>query len=302
MERDYWLPRGTDKAGASAHLVELAEWLGCRSEPHALPRHQAVCLARGREAILAAVERAGGHAWARQLAESDPAAAFCLCLSLQQAVADSRRYCLPHGARRRVEAAFAPLGPSYMRMVAAQLREGVPGSAQRALAVVRLQGGSLRMHCKCCTQGSDARKSERLAQKVRWLGPEGHQGLMYCRQARVATTDSHMLGSLLYTCTVMPCHRPAPFAMLNECVLLCFSCNPDLAEVAYALGCSKLRRMASGCCAQWSAPCQTARRGWPAQCSSSSSGSSGSSSGSSLPSCWGQPLSCTSAASGCRRL
>ena len=167
-----WRAFGTHRSNASAHLVELAESLGCRSEPRALSRHQAVCLARGREAILAAVERAGGHAWVRQFAASDPDASFCLCLSLQQAVADSRRRWLPDGTRRRVEAAFAPLGPSYMRIVAKQLREGVPGSAQRALAVVRLQGGSLRMHCKCCTQGSNARESERLAQKVKGLDQE----------------------------------------------------------------------------------------------------------------------------------
>ena len=169
MERDYWLPRGTDEAGASAHLVELAEWLGCRSRPGALPRHQAVCLARGREAILAAVERAGGHAWVRQFAASDPAAAFCLYLSLQQAVADSRRRWLPEETRRRVEATFAPLAPAYMHIVAAQLRKGMPGSAQRALAVVRLMGGCLRMHCQCCTYGADAREREQQAREVRVL-------------------------------------------------------------------------------------------------------------------------------------
>ena len=171
LERDYWLARGTDEAGASAHLVELAEWLGCR-EPRALPRHQAASLARGREAILTAVERAGGHAWAHQLAASDPDAAACLCLSLQQAVADSRRRWLPEVTRRRVEATFAPLGPSCMRIVAAQLREGVPGAAQRALAVVRLQGGFLRMHCQCCSQGANARDREQLAQKVSCLGQQ----------------------------------------------------------------------------------------------------------------------------------
>ena len=168
MERDYWLPRGTDEAGASAHLVKLAEWLGCR-EPRALPRHQAASLARGREAILSAVERAGGHAWARQLAASDPDAASCLCLSLQQAVADSRRRWLPKATRRRGEATFTPLGPSCMRIVAAQLRQGVPGAAQCALAVIRLQGGFLRMHCQCCSQGSNARDREQLAQKVKCL-------------------------------------------------------------------------------------------------------------------------------------
>ena len=155
MERDYWLPRGTDEAGASAHLVELAESLGCR-EPRVPSRPQAASLARGREAILTAVERAGGHAWARQLAASDPDAAFCLCLSLQQAVVDSRRRWLPQpqsAIRRRVEAAFAPLGPSCMRIVAAQLRGRVLGAAQRALAVVRLQAAFLRMHCQCCSQG-----------------------------------------------------------------------------------------------------------------------------------------------------
>ena len=169
MERDYWVARGTDQAGASAHLVRLAEWLDCR-EPRALPRHQAVSLARGREAILTAVERAGGHAWARQLLASDPDAAVCLeaeSLSLQQAVADSRRRWLPVATRCRVEASFAPLGPSCMRIVAAQLQEGVPGSAQRALAVVRLQGAFLRMHCKCCSQGANARESEGLAQEVK---------------------------------------------------------------------------------------------------------------------------------------
>jgi hypothetical protein len=162
-----WRAFGTHRAdNASAHLVLLAESLGCRSGPRVLSRPQAMCLARGREAILAAVERAGGHAWTRQLAAPDPDAAACLCLSLQQAVADSRRRWLPDGARRSVEAAFAPLGPSCMHIVAAQLREGVPGSAQRALAVVRLQGGFLRMHCQCCSQGANAREREQLAQKV----------------------------------------------------------------------------------------------------------------------------------------
>ena len=175
MERDYWLARGTDEAGASAHLVELAEWLGCRSGPRALPRHQAVCLARGREGILAAVERAGGHAWACQFASSDPAAAFYLFLSLQQAVADSRRRWLPEDARRRVEAAFAPLAPAYMHIAAAQLPNGMPGAAQRALAVVRLMGGCLRMHCQCCTFGAGAREREQLAREVRGLGHQGCQ-------------------------------------------------------------------------------------------------------------------------------
>ena len=161
---------GTNEAGASAHLVQLAEWLGCR-EPRELPRHQAASLARGREAILTAVERAGGHAWARQLAASDPDAASCLCLSLQQAVVDSRRG-LPQATRRRVEAAFAPLGPSCMRIVAAQLRGRVLGAAQRALAVVRLQAGFLRMHCQCCSQEANACEREQLARQVRGLGQE----------------------------------------------------------------------------------------------------------------------------------
>ena len=277
MERDYWLPRGTDEAGASAHLVELAESLGCR-EPRVPSRPQAASLARGREAILTAVERAGGHAWARQLAASDPDAAFCLCLSLQQAVVDSRRRWLPQpqsAIRRRVEAAFAPLGPSCMRIVAAQLRGRVLGAAQRALAVVRLQAAFLRMHCQCCSQGPNARKREQLARQVRGLGQECQKALMCCKQFTVDMTDSNVLISSLYICTFTPCHQPAPFAMFDTfvfgCWFCCYSCCPDARdELAFGLGCRKLRQMASSCCGQWWAPCPTGRRLRNAQPSSSS--------------------------------
>ena len=169
-----WRCAWSGTTGCHAGRMRLARqrtWPAAAAQPLG-QLHQAVCLARGREAILAAVERAGGHAWVRQFAASDPAAAFCLCLSLQQAVADSRRRWLPEETRRRVEATFAPLAPAYMHIVAAQLRKGMPGSAQRALAVVRLMGGCLRVRCQCCTKGSNARESERLAQKVKCLGQD----------------------------------------------------------------------------------------------------------------------------------
>ena len=90
-----------------ADLVRLAERLGCRDDkPHALPSLEAVCLARGASAILAAIERVG---WGCALSQADPAAATCLGHSLMQAVGDVRRRWLPSCIRGQVEWACAIL-------------------------------------------------------------------------------------------------------------------------------------------------------------------------------------------------
>ena len=134
MEPD-WQEFGGSKAEALEHLIVLAECLGCRDKPRALPPEEAVCLARGAAAVLAAVESAGG---AQSLLAADPAAAACLCDSLMQAVGDLRRCWLPANMRLRVECAFLLLGVDRLRAAHADVRRGLPGAAQRAYAAARL--------------------------------------------------------------------------------------------------------------------------------------------------------------------
>jgi hypothetical protein len=132
-----WQELGGDKQTATAALVRLAEWLGCRDRQCALlPGCEAVCLARGADAILAAVEAAGG---AMALAGADEDAAIRLCQGLMQAVGDVRRSWLPNDMRRRVEGTFSGFGTAFLlTAAAAQLRKGSPGSPQLACTAARL--------------------------------------------------------------------------------------------------------------------------------------------------------------------
>lgn len=129
-----WQSFSKSGAAASTDLIKLAEWLGCRDQPHALPLATEVCLGRGAPAVLAALEAAGG---ACALARADAAAATCLCHSLMQG----------HGnLRLQMELAFAPLAPEILQATAADLRNRNPGSPQRAGVAVCLTGSFLQTY------------------------------------------------------------------------------------------------------------------------------------------------------------
>ena len=140
MEPD-WQEFESSQADALEHLVVLAECLGCRDKPSALPPEEAVCLARGVAAVMAAVVYAGGP---HVLLAADPAAAACLCDSLMQAAGDLRRCWLPANMRIRVECGFLFLGLDRLRAARADVRRGLPGAAQRAYAAARLADGFLQ--------------------------------------------------------------------------------------------------------------------------------------------------------------
>lgn len=98
-----------------------------------LLQHEAVCLAQGADAILAAMHLAGG---AHELLEVDQLAATSLMLSLTQAVCDIRRCWVPTATCRCVEAAFVMLGADMLHIVAAG--RGLPGFPGRACTAARL--------------------------------------------------------------------------------------------------------------------------------------------------------------------
>jgi hypothetical protein len=129
-----WQAFSTSQHTARAKLIELAEWLGCRDRPHLLPRPEALCLARGATAVLAAFEAIGGPDDMLALYRADPAAAACLCYGLIQAVGDvrSRRMHsnISDGASRNLQC----VGPDLLSAAAADLRQGAPGFWQRACA------------------------------------------------------------------------------------------------------------------------------------------------------------------------
>jgi hypothetical protein len=155
-----WQAFGGDEAAAAADLIQLAERLGCRDQPRALPHVEAVCLARGADAILTAIENAGKAA---ALAAADPAAAAALRDGLVQAASDVRRRWLPGDTRNRVECAFAVLAPDDLRAVAADVRRGLPGAPQHAYAASQLLHALLEMW-------RDPWLQPMLASKMRSLG------------------------------------------------------------------------------------------------------------------------------------
>ena len=130
-----WQTFGNSKKGATADLIWLVEWLGCRDKPRALPLPEVVCLMRGAPAVLAAVDMAGGvHA----LAAADMDAATCLAQSLMDATYNPCRKRMPSEGSCRVLGTFAPLGPRMLSEAAAQMRRGVADSAKRASTAVQL--------------------------------------------------------------------------------------------------------------------------------------------------------------------
>ena len=137
------------------HLIRLAERLGCPRRPGVLPQHEAVCLARGADAILAAMDLAGG---AHELLEVDQPAAICLMLSLTQAVCDIRRCWVPTATCRRVESTFAMLGGDMLHIVAAG--RGLPCFPGRACAAARLA------HCFLQVLNTEDEASEDLKRQV----------------------------------------------------------------------------------------------------------------------------------------
>ena len=130
-----WVVWHCNRAVALECLIKLAECLGCREQPSALPPEEVVCLARGVPAVLASVKSAGG---VLALLKADPAAARCLGDSITQATGDLRRRWLPLDDCRLVEYDFALLGLTSLQAAAADLHRGLPGSAQRAYAAARL--------------------------------------------------------------------------------------------------------------------------------------------------------------------
>jgi hypothetical protein len=130
-----WQTFGSSAASATADLIRLAGWLGCRSKPQALPRPVALCLLRGAPAVLAAVELAGGvHA----LAAADMAAATCLGRCLMDAVHEACRKWVTSDVSSRLTRTFAPLGPRMLSDAAAEVHTDVPGSMERACTAVLL--------------------------------------------------------------------------------------------------------------------------------------------------------------------
>jgi hypothetical protein len=136
-----WQAFGASKHTARADLIELAEWLGCRDEPHVLPRLEELCLARGAAAVLAAFEVMGGHEEVLGLYRADPAAAACLSHGLMQAVGDSCcrwvRSDMHNSASRTLEC----LGPDLLSAAAADVRKGAPDAWQRVCAAGWLANG-----------------------------------------------------------------------------------------------------------------------------------------------------------------
>jgi hypothetical protein len=130
-----------DRAVALEYLIMLAECLGCREQPSALPPEEVVCLARGAPAVLASVKSAGG---VLALLKADPAAARCLGDSVMLAAGDLRRRWLSVDDCRQIEYDFALLGLSSLQAAAADMRRGLPGGAQRAYAAARLGHNLLR--------------------------------------------------------------------------------------------------------------------------------------------------------------
>lgn len=129
-----WQAFGTSKHTARAGLIELAEWLGCRDGPHVLPRPEALCLAHGATAVLAAFEAIGGPDDMLALYRADPAAAACLCHGLMQAVGDIRRRRMHSDISDGASGNLQCVGPDLLSAAAADLREGAPGFWQRACA------------------------------------------------------------------------------------------------------------------------------------------------------------------------
>lgn len=134
-EPDWRAFGGCSKASARADLIQLMERMVWHNRKLQLSQHWAVCLARGADAVLAAVHLAGG---AQTLTLASPELATCLCHSLMQAVGDLRRRWLPTGVRQRAEMAFVLLGPDTLRHTAEDLQEGIPICAQQAYAATRL--------------------------------------------------------------------------------------------------------------------------------------------------------------------
>ena len=111
-----WHAVSSSKKTAMAQLIKLGEWLGCRDSPRVLQWPELICLQRGADAILAAVNRAGG---AQALAAADPAAAILLCHGLMQ---------LPGGVRKSVQHEFAALAPDVLPAALADVSALAPGS------------------------------------------------------------------------------------------------------------------------------------------------------------------------------
>ena len=141
MEPD-WLAPGSRGDTVFSGISRLDEWLQRREQPNALQRHEAVCLARGLDAALTAVERAGG---ALTIVETHPGLTFRLCHGLMYAVGDPRRRWLPGNACCRVEHAFAELGPIFLWIAPMERSSGCPGFSQRACAAAQLTHAYLRM-------------------------------------------------------------------------------------------------------------------------------------------------------------
>ena len=129
-----WQTFGTSKHTARADLIELAEGLGCRDGPHVLPRLEALCLARGAAAVLAAFEAIGGPDDVLELHRADPAAAACLSHGLMQAVGDVRRRWVRSDPHNRASRILHCLGPDLLSAAAGDLRKGAPDTWQRACA------------------------------------------------------------------------------------------------------------------------------------------------------------------------
>ena len=102
----HWGTFGSSATDATADLIRLAVWLGCRDEPQVLPcGPQAACLIRGAAAVVAAVETAGGvHA----LAKADREAAICLSLCMMDMFQGTRCQRLPTDVSCRVVGTFGP--------------------------------------------------------------------------------------------------------------------------------------------------------------------------------------------------
>ena len=126
----HWQAFGKSKATATADLIWLAKWLtSSQDKPYDLPPAKAACMVRSTDAILAAVDTAGG---AHALASADPDAAICLYHSMIR---------FPGGETNcRVADAFAAVGPLALRAAAEKVREGVAVSPQRAVAAALLAG------------------------------------------------------------------------------------------------------------------------------------------------------------------
>jgi hypothetical protein len=138
-----WQAFGRSKATAVADLARLLMQLGCWSQKQGLQGQESVCLARGAEAILRAVQNAG-EAFVCSAGTLDAVA--CLGHCLLQAVGDPRRHWVHSDMRRRVRQAFVPLGEKGLRGKAGLLLQGAPDAPQRACSAVWLTQTFLQAH------------------------------------------------------------------------------------------------------------------------------------------------------------